>query len=176
MDADDVVAINGKRLSARDFQEKAALRGGSLTRISFAVVVVCVAIDVILQVVFLARGVRLVRIGWNVLLVGILFIAVFCRYVLPRLVGRSLHNRYSTQLGTGAWPLTVFRDECVDVVRDDEVAHRVAYSQVRSTRLTPNLYILTFRDGTWLAVRRDGFTQGTLADVRTRVEQLPVGG
>ncbi len=139
MDTDmgDVVAINDRKLSASDFQEKAAQRGGSVARVSFAVVIAAVAIEVIVQLVFLARGLRL--------------------------------------LGAGTWPPTVFRQDCVDVIRDHGVAHSVAYSQIRSTLLTPNLYVLTFTDGTWLAVRRDGFTQGMLADVRARIEQQPAG-
>lgn len=95
MDSGDVVASNGKRPTSRDFAEKVAQRGEPFTRIMFIIVVVAVAIEVVVQLFFLARGVRVLGVGWNVLLAVILVVAVFCRAVLPRLVGGSLSRRYA---------------------------------------------------------------------------------
>lgn len=175
MDSGDVVASNGKRPTSRDFAEKVAQRGEPFTRIMFIIVVVAVAIEVVVQLFFLARGVRVLGVGWNVLLAVILVVAVFCRAVLPRLVGGPLSRRYAAELGAGEWPRTVFRRTCVEVVRDGHVVRSVDYSQVHSAVLTKNLYVVTFVDGSWLAVRRDGFSQGTLADVGNVVEQRQVG-
>ncbi|MBW7572014.1 hypothetical protein [Caproiciproducens faecalis] len=171
----EVIAINKKQLQESDFCEWLVATVVKRARIAFLTMIACVSLIILISLIASLYGAHVIDGKMILLLIICVLIAVLCRFVLPKWLGKIRYRQHLTiTKGIDDRRIVFYQDHLAFIV-DKTVTNQFSYSDIQRTILTKNLYILQFPNRVSCMLRRDGFIEGSLEIVQKQITGFTQG-
>lgn len=167
MNHNDVLAVNNLSLGKSDFIEfEKAIRKKS-GKVTFTIVIICVAVIYAAAAVSALLKTHIVSEGLLILMTFCLLISISAYVVFPLWLGKVRYKQYCmTHNSTGRM---IFYSDRLGTMVGEETVQTLFYTEIKRIVQTDNLFIMEFSNKVYSFVRKDGFTEGCLEAVQNRL-------
>ena len=167
MDNNNILAINKLSLRESDFVEFVKATRKKLDKATFIVVIACVTVVYVAALVSIPLNIHIVSGTILILMAVCLIIAILTYVMFPRWLGRTRYNQYCmTHNSEGR---IVFYVDHLATMVGGETVQALFYKDIRKIIQSDNLYIIEFSNRVYAIVRSDGFSEGSLKAVQSRL-------